>query len=70
MVYLRGFLAQESPKPIYEAQDFEGIWDLAKTEYPPDRVTHFFVEIAYMTAFYGFLHLFLHFTNNGCNKRY
>ena len=47
------------------------MWELAKEEYPPDKIDHFFYLIIYLTAFYGLLHLLTHLLNL-CfnNKRY
>ena len=56
------------PKEIYEAEN--GLWDLAKEEYPADKVSHFFVLIIYMMVFYGLLHSALHGLNIWLNKRY
>ena len=59
-----------SPKAVYEVDSAGGLWDLAKEEYPNDNVSHFFVLIVYMCAFYGLLHLILHGINIKLNKRY
>ena len=60
----------EEPKSVYEAKSMKGLWDLAKEEYPPDKVSHFFYLIVYMMVFYGLLHLILHGLNSWLNKRY
>ena len=47
-----------------------GLWDLAKTEYPPDNLSHFFYLIGYMVAFYALLHLLSHYLFSACISRY
>ena len=47
-----------------------GLWDLAKTEYPADNLSHFFYLIGYMIAFYGLVHLICHFLFKACIARY
>ena len=63
-------LSLSSPKAIYEVDSTAGLWDLAKEEYPADKVSHFFILILYMVVFYGGLHLVLHLLNIWLNKRY
>lgn len=47
-----------------------GLWDLAKTEYPADNLSHFFYLIGYIVAFYCLLHLLSHFLFKACIARY
>ena len=58
------------PKSVYEAKSMRGLWDLAREEYPPDNLSHFFILIVCMMGFYGLLHLILHGLNGWLNKRY
>ena len=64
-------IQKEEPKSITDANGWDGLWELAKEEYPPDKIAHFFYLIIYLTAFYGLLHLLTHLLNV-CfnNKRY
>ena len=64
------FDVSTGPKSISEAHDATSIWELAKEEYPADRISHYFYLISYVIVAYGFAHLLIHLMCKGCNKRY